>query len=334
MNTDRPPSPDPTAPAPGPGEPAEEVPVGVPEWIRAEPPPPRPKFQHRYRTHIVLFVLTFVAMTFPFFPIAVWLVITGETSALDYFSWDTMGSRLWYAVPMLGILGAHEFGHYFYCRKYNVDASLPYFIPAPMVLTGTLGAVIRIREHFPSKRALFDIGIAGPIAGFVVLLPCLVAGVAMSEVVARADLPPDSISLGEPLLFKLVARLQFGPLPPGYDISLHNLGLAAWFGMFATALNLMPFGQLDGGHIAYTVFGRRAAYASIATLAAAIVLTFYSLSWVLTTVMMFVMAVLFGVHHPPVPDERAPLGTGRTSLVILALLIFIACFMPIPVDIF
>ena len=168
---------------------------------------------------------------------------------------------MWYSVPLLAILTAHEFGHYFACRYYNVDATLPYFIPAPLPLTGTLGAVIRIREAFPSKRALFDIGVAGPIAGFVVLVPLLIWGISMSTV---GPVPDGAIYFGEPLLWKLLEWAFFGFIPAGSDVMLHPVGFAAWWGMLATALNLLPFGQLDGGHIMYARLGRYATRVSAA----------------------------------------------------------------------
>ena len=154
------------------------------------------------------------------------------------------------------ILGAHELGHYLACRYYQVDASLPFFIPMPLVLTGTLGAFIRIREPIPTKRMLFDIGIAGPLAGFVFAVPALFIGVAMSPVVR---VPPNLVGfdLGEPLLFRAATWLTWGPIANGYSVNLHPMAFAAWFGLLATALNLFPIGQLDGGHISYAVLGRR-----------------------------------------------------------------------------
>jgi membrane-associated protease RseP (regulator of RpoE activity) len=294
-------------------------------------PPPRPKFQHRYRTHIILFLLTLGTMAMTNAITVMWSAIGSDQNPFALFTLETFLDGLWYAIPMLVILGSHEFGHYFYCRKHNVDATLPYFLPAPLPLTGTLGAVIRIREAFPSKRALFDIGIAGPIAGFVALLPFLIAGLFMSEVLPK---PPVAVSLGEPLLFKAMAALVIGPLPEGHDIFLHPLGFAAWFGMLATALNLMPFGQLDGGHIAYAVFGRYAAYASVATLGAAIFLTFRTGSWVAMTVMMVVMAIFLGIRHPRMMDEDSPLDARRKWLAVVALVIFVLCFIPVPIEIF
>ncbi len=297
------------------------------EWL----PPPRPKFQHRYRTHIILFLLTLGTMSMTDAFTVMWSTFGSDQNPFAFFTFETFLHGLWYAIPMLVILGSHEFGHYIYCRKHNVDATLPYFLPAPLPLTGTLGAVIRIREAFPSKRALFDIGIAGPIAGFVALLPFLFIGLAMSEILPK---PPVAVTLGEPLLFKAAAALMIGPLPAGHDVFLHPLGFAAWFGMLATALNLMPFGQLDGGHITYAVFGRYAAYASVATLGAAVFLTFRTGSWIAMTVMMVVMAIFLGVRHPRMVDEDSPLDTKRKWLAAVALIIFVLCFIPVPIEIF
>jgi membrane-associated protease RseP (regulator of RpoE activity) len=292
---------------------------------------PPQKFQHRYWLHVILFLLTLLTTTF------MGSVAEGPEPG-RFVAWLLSGawviSGLWYSLPILTILGAHEFGHYIYCRRHNVDATLPYFIPAPPpFITGTFGAVIRIREAFPSKRALFDIGVAGPIAGFVALIPFLVAGVAMSEIrptVAAGDF----IKLGDPLLIQGIIRMQLGAIPDGSDLFLHPMAFAAWFGMLATALNLMPFGQLDGGHILYSILGRRASYVSLATLVAAVGLTFQSASWVSVTVMMLIMALLLGLRHPRVIDEDAPLDGPRKLVALLALVIFILCFTPAPLEIF
>jgi len=251
---------------------------------------------------------------------------------LDYLAGFARG--LTYSAPILIILGAHEFGHYWYCRKHNVDASLPWFLPAPPpLLTGTLGAVIRIKEPFPSTRALFDIGVAGPIAGFVALLPFLYWGITLSVPV---KVPPGSelIYFGEPLLYKAIAWWHFGQLPEGFDVFLHPMGFAAWFGMLATALNLLPFGQLDGGHIAYALLGPRARYVSFATLAVTLLLTLRSLSWISMAVIMLAMALLLGVRHPRIADEGAPLDGRRRLVALLALVIFVLCFTPVPIETF
>jgi len=240
-----------------------------------------------------------------------------------------------YSLPILVILGCHEFGHYFYCRKHNVDATLPYFLPAPpFLLTGTFGAVIRIREAFPSKRALFDIGVAGPIAGFVALVPFLYWGISLSSVVQVAP-NADVIYFGEPLLYKLFAYLHFGALPSGKDVLIHPMAFAAWFGMLATAMNLLPFGQLDGGHISYAVLGNRSWIVSLATLVTTIVmLIFESLSWLSMAVIMLAMAWFLGLGHPRLVDDHEPLDAGRRLIAILALVIFVVCFTPVPIQTF
>jgi len=237
----------------------------------------------------------------------------------------------WYSGTILAILGCHELGHYFACRYYDVDASLPFFLPAPLPLTGTLGAFIRIREPIPAKRMLFDIGIAGPIAGFVVAVPALFIGLAMSHVVR---IPPHftGAELGEPLLFKLASWLVWGNPPRGYSINMHPVAFAAWFGLLATALNLFPIGQLDGGHISYSVLGRKSSNVTLTMIAAAIVLTYYSASWLVWTGLMLVMLAVFGRHHPPVPDEDVPLDRTRMILALVALGMFVLCFTPAPIS--
>ena len=163
-------------------------------------------------------------------------------------------AALWYSGTILAILGCHELGHYFACRYYDVDASLPFFLPVPFALTGTLGAFIRIREPIPSKRMLFDIGIAGPIAGFLVAVPALFIGLWLSRVVV---FPKRRRWLRARRAAALQARdvADLGISADGYTINLHPMAFAAWFGLLATALNLFPIGQLDGGHISYAVLG-------------------------------------------------------------------------------
>lgn len=304
---------------PGSGPPAPWV---IPSAVQEQP---RRRFQHKYSIHVVLFLLTLGTTT-----------VTGMTWPPGTSWLAAFPSGFWYSIPILAILAAHEFGHYAFCRRHKVDATLPFFIPAPpppFFIAGTLGAVIRIKEPFPSKKALFDIGVAGPIAGFVVLVPLLYWGVMMSTVSAAPD-HGNVLYLGEPLLYQAMERLHFGALSPGTDVYLHPMAFAAWFGMFATALNLLPFGQLDGGHIMYSVLGRRSWYVSAATLVGAIVLTFISLSWLLMAIMMVVMAVFLGFRHPRILDEHVPLDGIRMAVAILALLIFIVCFTPVPISLF
>ena len=241
---------------------------------------------------------------------------------------------LWYAATILAILGCHEMGHYVACRYYRVDATLPFFLPAPPpILTGTFGAVIRIRSRIPSKIALFDIGIAGPIAGFLIAVPALVIGLMLS----RVDRLPESFtgfSLGEPLLFRGVAWLLYGDLSETASINLHPMGLAAWFGLIVTALNLFPIGQLDGGHIAYALFGRRSIMVTIVTALAAIALTFTSSSYLLFTLLIIGALFLFGPHHPPTLDDDVQLDRGRLWLAVFAVLMLVVCFTPAPIELF
>jgi len=239
---------------------------------------------------------------------------------------------LWYSGTILAILGCHELGHYFACRYYDVDASLPFFIPVPFFLTGTMGAFIRIREPIPSKKMLFDIGIAGPIAGFVIAVPALFIGLAMSHVVRLPASSSGILELGEPLLFKFASWLLLGAQPDGYSLNMHPMAFAAWFGMLATALNLFPIGQLDGGHVSYSVLGPRySTYVTFAMLCVAVGLAFFAASWIVWTGMIVLMLVLFGPRHPRVFDEETPLDVTRLWLAAFAVVMFVLCFTPAPI---
>ena len=237
---------------------------------------------------------------------------------------------LWFSVSVLAILGAHEWGHYAACRCYDVDASLPFFLPAPLPLTGTFGAFIRIRDAIPHKRALFDIGASGPFAGFLVAVPLLAIGLSLSR---PGPLPQhlDMISLGRPLIYRVTQYAVWGAVPDTQILHLHPMARAAWFGLLATALNLFPLAQLDGGHVAYAVFGRHARWITLATAAAALGLIFISLSWVAWSTVMAVVLAVAGLQHPPTLDDQQPLGRGRLVLAAAAAVVFIVCFTPDPV---
>jgi membrane-associated protease RseP (regulator of RpoE activity) len=308
------------------------VPVEWPaETIWPPPPPPRRRFQHRWSRHILLFVLTFFTTTFAQGFMFLWATIGTGLDPLQGFTAEVFVRGLWYSLPLLTILSAHEFGHYFACRYHRVDATLPYFIPAPLPLTGTLGAVIRIREPFPSKKALFDIGVAGPIAGFVALIPFLFWGLTQSTV-GPVPQGQATIYFGEPLLWKIGEWAWFGALPEGHDTFIEPMAFAAWWGMLATALNLLPFGQLDGGHIMYAALGRRAAWVSGGTLLLVVLLNIGSASWAFFALMLVVMTFIFGFRHPRIHDEDVPLDAPRRAVAILAALIFLLCFTPVPID--
>lgn len=249
------------------------------------------------------------------------LLLFAVTAASVYLSG---GPRL--ALGLLSILFAHEMGHYVACRLYRVDATLPFFIPAPFLsLVGTLGAFIRIRGRIPHRRALFDIGIAGPLAGFAVCLPVLWLGVLEARVV---PLDLDSgIYLGEPLLFQWAAHAFHGTIPDGSTLALGPLGLAAWFGLFVTALNLIPIGQLDGGHVTYALLRRRAALISRIGSWTCLLLIYFGPNWLLWSILLRIL----GRQHPPTASDAAPVGRGRSAVGILGLIVFAVCFVPNPI---
>lgn len=295
-------------------------------------PEPRPKFRDRVWLHALLFILTIVTTTYigAFHYLSFLADFNPRIPQVPLVPLLVRGA--WYSGTILFILGCHELGHYVACRYYDVDASLPFFLPAPYVLTGTLGAFIRIRDPIPSKRMLFDIGIAGPIAGFLVIVPALIFGLSMSHM---AKLPPNLVGyyeLGEPLLFKIVSTLLWGAAPAGYSLNLHPVAFAAWFGLLATALNLFPFLQLDGGHIAYAVLGRKSSHVTLGVLVCALGLAWFYTSWRVWTALMILMISAFGRHHPPVQDEHIPLDRSRVILAVVALLMFALCFTPAPIE--
>lgn len=239
--------------------------------------------------------------------------------------WGNPGALLHgvaFSFTLLGILLAHEMGHYLTCRYYGIQATLPYFIPAPTII-GTMGAFIRIRSPIVSRRALFDVGISGPLAGFLVALPALIYGVGLSREVPVAY-SGSAIVFGDPLLFQLTEKM----LHPGvttYNVYLHPIARAAWVGLFATALNLLPIGQLDGGHIIYALFGERHRKLSRFFVLGLLPLGYYWLGWVLWATVLF----FIGMRHPAIWDP-IPLDRGRRSLAVAALAIFILCFTPSP----
>ena len=301
------------------------APLTLPTFDPVAAPAPR---RGRPWVNLVLFLAT-VATTTGWGAVHYQGFVTDyEASALAPF---VLVRGLWYSVTILAILGAHELGHYYACRYYRVDASLPYFLPAPF-MTGTLGAVIRIRQPIPTKRILFDIGVAGPIAGFVVAVPALFLGLSLSRVL---PLPEDFIglSLGEPPMFRLAAWMIWGTTPDGYSLNLHPVALAAWFGLLVTALNLFPIGQLDGGHISYATLGARSTLITIAAAATVLLLTLVSpLSWIAPAVLVMVMLIKLGPGHPRTLDHHIPLDRTRLLVAVGAVVMFILCFTPAPIE--
>jgi membrane-associated protease RseP (regulator of RpoE activity) len=229
-----------------------------------------------------------------------------------------------FSLTLLSILLAHELGHYFTCRYYGIQASYPYFIPAP-TLIGTMGAFIRIKSPITTRGALFDIGISGPLAGFMVAIPALVMATLNSHAVTPRHIS-DSIMLGNPLAIILLGKILRPGLNPG-SISLHPVGCAAWVGLFATNLNLLPMGQLDGGHILFALLGERHRVVSRGLFLALVPLgVFCWAGWIVWAVILLIL----GLRHPVVMIPSDPLGKVRKALALLAALIFFLTFVPTP----
>jgi len=234
---------------------------------------------------------------------------------------------LLYAAVLLAILLGHELGHYLTCRRYRISATWPFFIPAP-TLIGTMGAFIKIRSPISRKRELFDIGIAGPVMSFVLAIPALIVGMALSKVVPA--LPPEgTITFGDPLLLKLLAALFFKNVGSGHDLILHPVAVAGWVGLFVTALNLFPIGQLDGGHVFYAFFGPRAKLVGRVFLVLFFILgIFFWFGWIVWALLI----MLLGVKHPRIQDEETPLGRTRKIIGLLAIVMFVLSFIPAPIQ--
>jgi membrane-associated protease RseP (regulator of RpoE activity) len=229
-----------------------------------------------------------------------------------------------YMAAVIGILLTHEMGHFLQTLRYHVPASLPYFIPVPLLMTGTMGAVIGMEGSRADRKQLFDIGISGPLAGLAVSLPIIWYGI-KSATVAN---PLDVYQLGDPLVFKLLAGYLRPDIPLGSILSKDNpLLMAGWVGMLITGLNMLPISQLDGGHVIYGLFGRKAHLVSRAFLVAAIAFIVIGdhYNWTL----MLVLVILLGVDHPPTRDDTVPLGFWRQTFGLVSLGIPVLCFTPI-----
>lgn len=261
--------------------------------------------------------------------LAAGVLMTGDTTRLVPWPTDLWGrpgawlEGLPYALGVILILGAHEMGHYVACRIYRIDATLPLFLPAPNPF-GTFGAVIRIRSPFPSRRALFDVGVAGPIAGFVVALPILIWGLFQSS--AGGPSAEGSLQLSSCLLLDLLLPLFF-PSDTS-PVQAHPAFVAGWLGLFVTSLNLLPLAQLDGGHILYAVAPR--GHERLSRLMLVIVTAIGAATGGYHLVLFALIFALFGIRHPPTLDDEAPIGPGRRIVAILAVAIFVLTFIAAP----
>lgn len=266
-------------------------------------------------------------------------------SAWDLLRPDNLIKGWPFAATLLGILTAHEFGHYFAARYHKVAVTLPYFIPMPLTF-GTLGAFIQLKEPVPDRRKLFDIGVAGPLAGLALALPLLVVGL-MTSPLGTLEPVPGAMIEGNSIIYYVGKWLAFGqPLPnwtTGMDVFMNQVLYAAWIGLLVTALNLLPVGQLDGGHTVYALFGKKARYANLATMAFMGVCAVAGLPFVQDLfpaaqafgytgwfIWLLLIGLVIGVEHPPALDDVTRLDSRRRLLGYLVILIFILTFVPVP----
>lgn len=278
-----------------------------------------------WRVNLLLFLLTVLSTLFA------GALLSGENPFVD-------PATLWTGIPfsatILSVLGLHELGHYMAARRYKLNVTLPYFLPFPTII-GTLGAVIRMKSPIHNRRMLLDIGAAGPITGFIVSIPLTFYGLLNSHVeLVDVASQAGSIHLGSSLIFELLSKLALGSPPEGYDVILHPVAFAGWVGFFVTSLNLLPIGQLDGGHILYSLFGRRQKRVStyiFMLLVGLGVITYMRTGWPGWFLWAFFILFLAKIPHPPVVDESVPLGRGRRVIGLMALIIFLLTFIPDPV---
>ncbi len=272
--------------------------------------------------HLILFLATILTT------LSVGALYAGH----DIFSNPLLMVNGWpYSAALLSILGAHELAHFFTCRLHGVRATLPYFIPVPPpFLLGTMGAVIKMRPPFASRRTILDIGVAGPLAGVVVAVPIAMFGLARSTLVETAEIPDTALMLGNSLLFSFLQKVVLGPVPEGTDVLLGPVAFAGWIGLLVTMFNLIPAGQLDGGHIFYALFPtwhRR--MGKLLALGLLLMGIFVWRGWLIWGGIL----LLLGFRHPPPIDTEEPLGPRRKWLGVVALALFLVTFVPVPLTI-
>lgn len=234
-----------------------------------------------------------------------------------------------YSLAIMTILLCHELGHYLMGRRYGIPSTLPFFIPLPLPPFGTFGAVIKMKGGFVNRSTLFDVGIAGPLSGFVAALPFIVAGMKMSTVTPLSGIPAAAsyMQLGDPLLFRVLQPLLVGDIPEGHDLVLHPFAYAGWVGLFVTSLNLLPVGQLDGGHVVYAIFGEKSKWVYRAViLGLGILAALTNIGWLTLVILL----LIFGMRHPRPFDDETRLDWRRKKIAIAVLAIFILSFIPSP----
>jgi membrane-associated protease RseP (regulator of RpoE activity) len=272
--------------------------------------------------HIALFLATFATTT---------MAGAAHAGENPFDGLRSFLAGLPFSTTLMMILLCHELGHYALALHHRVPTTLPYFIPGPPFLVGTFGAFIRMYGLPRSRRALFDVGAAGPWAGLVVAIPAVVVGLAWSDVLPLDSLHDDGLVLGNSILFSALSRLVLGVDPESATILLHPVALAGWFGIFVTFLNLLPVGQLDGGHVVYALFGRL--HGRIARLFFAVVLAMGFFGWEGWFVWAAMLAFALGVQHPDTVDHDTPLDPRRKLAAWLTIGVFFLTFMPVPLSV-
>lgn len=266
--------------------------------------------------HIVLFILTMLSTLF------VGAMQTGADILKD--PW-----KIYYGLPfaltLMIILLTHELSHYFASKKHGVNATLPYFIPAPTII-GTFGAFIKMKSPIVTRKALIDIGASGPIAGFIVSVIAVMIGLHLSKIVPVSQ-TKGALTLGDSILFSFLAQAVMGVTPADSDILLNPVAFAGWIGLFVTSINLIPVGQLDGGHIAFALLGEKQIRLSfILVLVMTVLGVLLWEGWIIWAVLLLVL----GLRHPPVISWEVPLDKRRKVIGWIAFLIFILTFIPVP----
>jgi len=232
-----------------------------------------------------------------------------------------------FSFSIMSILLAHEMGHYLMSKKHGVRATLPYFIPFPHPLIGTMGALIKIKSPIPDRKALLEIGAAGPWAGMVVAIPITIVGLMLSEVVPVQG--QEGLYLGNSLLFALLSKIIAGPIPPGHDLYLHPMAFAGWLGFFVTSLNLIPMGQLDGGHVIYSLLGKK--YHRIIARITWVSLVIAGIIWWKGWLTWAIIGLILGLDHPEPLNDHIPLTRNEKIFAIASIILFIITFIPNPI---
>ncbi|MGB9980197.1 site-2 protease family protein [Methanobacterium sp.] len=254
--------------------------------------------------------------------IFLFLVTIVTTISAGYLFRGSIIEGIAFSIAIIAIVGAHETAHFFAAKKHHVKATLPYFVPAP-TLIGTFGAVINVKSAIPDKNALFDLGVSGPIVGFIVTIPVLIIGIFLSTV---APLQPNTMTFYPPLLMQIIMYFISPQIPPGYELFVHPVAFAGWVGIIITMLNLMPVAVLDGGHISRSIFNMKIhQYVSIIGIIVTVLLGWYAMA-----ILMAVFILFMAKTHPGALDNVSKLSRNRKIIAILTLAIFILCLTPAP----